>query len=403
MKVEEGPPLLMRCEQFMGTWGERAQLAWDALAREPTRGIPSRGIHVMDVPFVEQVTGRAPGDYARDPDAVYLAFQALAGTCYIDQYIPENPLTMGQEGFEPSSPRSATTGAERIVVDEMEIASPEDVVEHMERVVFPRRATEIESFDPDDPARIEQMVAAEREVQRRFGRDILKGPYAGGFQSFPYFHYNTYGYAGYFMAYGLYPEVMEKDFRQQADLAALRNRAAARAIVEGGLPRQVRLDHDMADSRGTLVDIRTLDEIWFPHFARAIRPLLDAGIRLLWHCDGNLMEMVPRLLEAGIGGFQGFQYEDGMDYERICRMTDRDGEPLVIEAGVSVTRTLPFGTRQDVAGELKWLVEKGPRTGLFLGASSSIVPGTRHENILALMEGLNHYREHGRPEAHTMP
>ncbi|MDA0335862.1 MAG: hypothetical protein O2782_11905 [bacterium] len=46
---------------------------------------------------------------------------------------------------------------------------------------------------------------------------------------------------------------------------------------------------------------------------RSIEPLVQAGVRLLWHCDGNLMEMVPRLLEAGIAGFQGFQYEDGMD------------------------------------------------------------------------------------------
>lgn len=383
-------------QQFAGAWGDRAQLAWDTLAMKPAAGIPCRGIHVMDVPFMEQATGGAPGDYARDPDGVYLAFQRLAGACFIDQYIPDNPLTMGPRGYESSRPREATTGAERIVVDDMVIASPEDVIEHMDRFVFPPRAGQIASFDPDDPARVEQMVAAECDVQRRFGSNILKGPYAGGFQSFPHFHYGTYGYANYFAAYALYPEVMEEDFRQQAELSVLRNRAAARAIVGGGLPRQVRLDHDMADSRGTLVDVRGLDEIWFPHFARAIGPFSEAGIRLTWHCDGNLMEMVPRLLEAGIAGFQGFQYEDGMDYEAICRMTDRNGERLLIEAGVSVTRTLPFGTPQDVATEMKWLVENGPPTGLFLGASSSITPGTRHENISALIEGLNYYRERSR-------
>ena len=59
-----------------------------------------------------------------------------------------------------------------------------------------------------------------------------------------------------------------------------------------------RLDHDMADSRGTLVDIKSLDNIWFPHFARAIEPLLKGGIKLVWHCGGNLMQMVPRLLEG---------------------------------------------------------------------------------------------------------
>jgi uroporphyrinogen decarboxylase len=147
---------------------------------------------------------------------------------------------------------------------------------------------------------------------------------------------------------------------------------------------------------GTLVRIETLDRLWFPHFARAIRPLLDAGVRLIWHCDGNLMQMVPRLLDAGLGGFQGFQYEHGMDYEAICRMTTRDGEPLFIIGGVSVTRTLPQGTPADVSAELKWLVENGPPVGLMLGGTSSITPGVPKENVQALIDGLNYYREHGR-------
>jgi hypothetical protein len=74
----------------------------------------------------------------------------------------------------------------------------------------------------------------------------------------------------------------------------------------------------MADSRGTLVDPKSLDKLWFPHFARCLEPMLETDVRMIWHCDGNLMEVVPRLLEIGVRGFQGFQYEDGMDYEKIC-------------------------------------------------------------------------------------
>jgi hypothetical protein len=371
-------------------------MALDVIEGKSTRGIPAWLVHVMDIPFMEDMTGHAPGDFQRDPDKVYLAFGKLAGVCYIDQYIPDNPLTMGHAGFDEHASRTMTTGAGIVELDGIQIDSPESVIEHMERVVFPRRERRMAEFNPDDPAVIEQLIAQECAVQRRFGFNMLKGPFMDGFQSFPIFHNYVYGYENYFMAYGAYPEVMERDFRQAADLAVLENRAAARAIIEGGLPRLVRLDYDMADSRGMLVSMKSLDQIWFPHFARAIRPFLDAGVRLIWHCDGNLSEMLPRLIAVGITGFQGFQYEDHMDYERICRMTDRDGNPLFILAGVSVTRTLPMGTKEDVVGELKWLVEHGPRTGFMLGASSSIVPGTPHENIKALMEGLNYYRQHGR-------
>jgi hypothetical protein len=359
-----------------------------------TTGVPNTGLNLMDVPLLESWAGCSPGAYRADPERVYLAFQRATGACMIDQFIPRNALTMSQYGYDgDTASRGPTTGAEEVRADGMPIRGPEDVVTHLEQVVFPQLRAQIEEFDEGDTYSVTRLVDAERLVQGRFGEDLLKVPY-GGFQAFPRFRYGLYGYQHYFSAYALYPELMAEDFRLQADLAVLQNKRSARAIVEGALPAVVRLDHDMADSRGTLVDIRSLDEIWFPHFARAIKPLLDANVRLIWHCDGNLMEMVPRLLEVGIGGFQGFQYEDGMAYEDICRMRDRDGERLMIWAGVSVTTTLPHGTPTQVRDQLRWLVRHGPRVGLVLGASSSITPGIPAENLATLVEGLAYYRDH---------
>jgi hypothetical protein len=380
---------------FADQWQENAQLALDTIAMRPTRGIPTWILNDMQWSHLEELSGNPPGSYPKEPVRVYREFHLKAGCCFIDQWIPENPLSIREQGYEGETPRGATTGAEQVVRDGIVIDSPEAVVEHLERFAFPALERWRRDLAAGADARVAQLIAGEVEVQTLFGPNMLKGPY-GGFFTFPGFQYGAYGYANYFMAYALYPDVLERGFKLHADAAEVFNRIAARAIVEGGLPRLLRLDHDMADSRGTLVQVETLDRLWFPHFARAIRPLLEAGIRLIWHCDGNLMAMVPRLLECGIGGFQGFQYEDGMDYERICAMRDREGRELVIIAGSSVTRTLPFGTPADVRRELDWLVSCGPRTGLFLGGSSSIAPGTPLANIQALAEGLRYYREHGR-------
>lgn len=383
-------------EQFEGRWDENARLARDVLKMKPSKGIPQWVLHVMDIPLLEELAGVEEGEYRKNPDEVYMAFQRKIGTCFIDQYLATNSLSMTERGYNSNTERGATTGLEQIERDGILIDSPEAVAEHIEQFVFPDLETQIAECDPENNDSVMALIDMECALQKRFGTNILKVPYSGGFQDFPYLRYGMYGYVNYFMAYALYPDIMEKDFSLQADLAEKKNAIAARAIVEGGLPKVVRLDHDMAGSRGTLVDVKSLDRIWFPHFARSIQPLLDAGIRLLWHCDGNLMQMVPRLIEAGIGGFQGFQYEDGMDYEAICKMTDRNGEPLMIWAGVSVTTTLPRGTKDDVVKELKRLVENGPRIGLFLGASSSITPGTNRENVKTLIEGLNYHRKHDR-------
>jgi hypothetical protein len=378
-------------------WQANAQLAFDTIALRPTHGLAIGGFGINDMQWshLEFFSGNPPGSYPREPIRVYREFQLATGVCFIDQWIPDNPLSMRDQGYGDDAEKGATTGAEEIVRDGMVIDSPEAAVEHMERYLFPSWKQWGRNLATHEEAEVARRIAGEVDVQTLFGPNMLKGPY-GGFFSFPGFLYGQYGYANYFMAYALYPEVIARGFQIHADASVIHNRIAARAILEGGLPRLVRLDHDMADSRGTLVDIKTLDDLWFPHFQRAIQPLLDAGIRLIWHCDGNLMAMVPRLLECGIGGFQGFQYEDGMDYEAICNMRTHDGDGLFIIGGVSVTRTLPHGTPADVKREIDWLVEKGPKVGLMLGCSSSIAPGVPLENMRTLIEGFAYYREHGR-------
>jgi hypothetical protein len=367
---------------------ETAQLALDTILQKPTGGIPGWLLHVMEHPLIERLAGCEPGSYRRHPDAVYLAMQHRLGTCLLDQYLADNPLTMGDHGYESMTARTATTGAESILLDGIDIVSPEAVVEHLDRFEFARLRQAI--ADWDEAARVNDIIRNEIELQERLGPQILKSGY--GYVSFPALAYTQYGYVNYFQAYALYPEMIEKHFSLQADLALLNNQAAARAILKAGLPPLYRLDHDMADSRGTLVSLKSLEKLWFPHFIRCLQPLFQTPLRLIWHCDGNLMQMLPPLLEAGLHGFQGFQYEDGMDYVRICKMKTRSGDPLIIIGGCSVTRTLPFGTPADVRRELHWLVENGPATGLFLGGSSSIPPGTPWENIRTLAEGLSYYR-----------
>ncbi|MCM8803082.1 MAG: hypothetical protein NC827_07225, partial [Candidatus Omnitrophica bacterium] len=310
----------------------------------------------------------------------------------LDQFIPENPLTMTQKGFDGKTSKTPTTGLKNFVLDGIVIDSPEAVVMHMEKFLIPTLRKAVDEFNEE--LTVKSIINQETTIQEKLGESVLKSGYS--YIKFPTLSYGYYGYENYFMAYLLYPDVVEKVFSLQADYAELHNAAAARAIIEGNLPLLYRLDHDMADSRGLLVSMKSLEKMWLPHFYRSIEPVLKTGINLIWHCDGNLTELIPYLLDCGIKGFQGFQYEAKMDYVKICNMKAKDGDSLIIVAGVSVTEVLPKGTPDQVKQQMRFLVENGPETGLFLAASSSITPGTNRENVLTFIEGLKYYREHGR-------
>ena len=58
---------------------------------------------------IERFAGAQPGDYLRDLDGTYLAFQKAIGTCLVDPFIPRNPLSMDQRGFQ--GPKGGTAGA----------------------------------------------------------------------------------------------------------------------------------------------------------------------------------------------------------------------------------------------------------------------------------------------------
>lgn len=144
---------------------------------------------------------------------------------------------MQDQGFDGKAERGATTGSEEIIRDGMVIDSPEAVVAHMEKHLFPQWEKWKHDLEVNAEVEVRKRIAGEVEVQQLFGMNMLKGPY-NGFFAFPPFLYGHYGYANYFMAYALYPEVIERGFRIHADASVIHNRIAARAIEEGGLPRR---------------------------------------------------------------------------------------------------------------------------------------------------------------------
>lgn len=372
----------------MKDFKENARMAYACIERGETSGIPIGLLHIMEHAVIERIANARPGDYKKDPHGVYVKMLQNSGVCMVDQYLAENPLSIGNKGYE-GGPNSASTGAVA-VLDGIRIDSPEAVVEHIDRFQIPELERAI--FDFDAAACGQNAVTAESKTQQLLGDNILKTGY--GQLLFPQLSYVTYGYENYFMAYALYPEVVDRYFTLQGIYAKKNNQAVVDAYLQAGLPKYHRLDHDMADSRGLLVDWQSLERAWYPAFLESIAPAAQADFTLLWHCDGNLMKMLPYLLEAGVNGFQGFQYEDGMDYLKICRMRARDGKSLVIQAGVSVTRELPMGTPRNVADQIRFLVENGPDTGLFLSFSSSCTPGVPWENIKTALEGFDYYRTH---------
>jgi hypothetical protein len=206
--------------------------------------------------------------------------------------------------------------------------------------------------------------------------------------------YSRWGYENYLIALAEYPDAMRRYFHHSALLGRLRNAAIATACQKHGLAPFVYSGQDICTSKGPIISPALLREIYFPELRWCVEPLLEAGIGIIWHCDGDIRSILPDILSLGVIGLQGFEEEHGVRYDDIVRLTDSQGRPLSVWGCVSVVSTLPHGSPEDVRRAVeRSFTLAGRGRGFVLSSTSSVMPEVPHENIDML---FGHGRDFGR-------
>jgi hypothetical protein len=202
---------------------------------------------------------------------------------------------------------------------------------------------------------------------------------------FPLYH--QYGYRAFLEACALYPEAVGKIWWARS----LRSRERAKVLAP--LYRELDLvpimfcGEDLCNNSGPMVGPAFLRQYYFPTVRMIVEPLVDAGVRLVHHCDGDIRLLVRDYLACGFSGLQGFQYELGVELPELRALRGPQGEELLFFTGLSVTRTLPFGTPDDVRAEVDYFLDStdGGR-GMFLFTSNVTGVEVPPENIRAAYE-----------------
>jgi uroporphyrinogen decarboxylase len=161
-----------------------------------------------------------------------------------------------------------------------------------------------------------------------------------------------------------------------------------RRILEVAGPGEIDLAFtadDIAGQNGLLMSLGMWEEHLKPFHVEINRLIHSFGTRVIYHSDGAVTAAVPGLIDMGIDVLQALQFDAaGMDPEDL---KGRFGHRLSFEGGVSVQRTLPFGTPDEVREEVRRLINVlGRGGGYILGPSHAIQAGTPAENIIAMFE-----------------
>ncbi len=160
------------------------------------------------------------------------------------------------------------------------------------------------------------------------------------------------------------------------------------AIIENACTRKVdifRFGDDWGHQRGVLMGPALWREFIKPRFKEMCRLVKSKGKFVMLHCCGKVDELFGDLIACGLDIFNPFQPEV-MD---VFEMKRRYGDSLTFYGGISIQRTLPFGTAQQVRDEVRRLLDAVGENGGYIASPSHDIPrDAKPENIAAMIEVL---------------
>ncbi len=145
---------------------------------------------------------------------------------------------------------------------------------------------------------------------------------------------------------------------------------------------------DVAGQQGLLMSCEMWRTFLKPRLAATVQAVKQANPAsfVFYHSDGNVEPLIPELIEIGIDILNPIQPEC-MDPAAIKR---RYGDRLSFWGTVSVQRTMPFGTPDEVRAEVRARIrEVGRGGGLILAPAHVLGPETRWENVVAFFEAAD--------------
>jgi uroporphyrinogen decarboxylase len=298
--------------------------------------------------------------------------------------VTANPTTLARERFAewlgPKSPLALASGE----VDEWGVWWRTGDFHHFAHIESPLRGVEnlaeLERYpwpDLDQPNRYE---GVRERVMALQSQGLAVAAYAGSvFEQSWYLR----GLENLMTDLVAKPEIANHLLQR----AAAFQQHAARQFARAGVDILITGD-DIAGQTGPLISL----EMW----RRFLKPLLAATARIVketnsatkvfYHSDGNVEAFIPDLIEIGIDILNPIQPES-MDPAAIKR---KYGDRLSFWGTVSVQRTMPLGTPDDVRAEVRARIrDVGCGGGLILAPAHVLGPETPWENIVAFFEAAD--------------
>ena len=169
---------------------------------------------------------------------------------------------------------------------------------------------------------------------------------------------------------GLLPEIFKisNEFNKEA---------ACRCVAAGCHAMWV--SDDLGDSSRGFLKLDHFRQLYLPYLVELTEYVDGLGVPVLLHCCGRFIDYLPDLAETKIAAIHPLQRTAGMD---LGWVKEHFGRRFCMIGNIDSSRTLPFGTPNDVATEVREAIGiAAPGGGYVLASDHSLHDGIPVENI----------------------
>jgi uroporphyrinogen-III decarboxylase len=187
------------------------------------------------------------------------------------------------------------------------------------------------------------------------------------------------------------PDYVQRLYEKLVDTWLLNLRRFADAVEDR--VQIVQICDDFGTQHSLFLSVDMFRNLVMPHYQRGLEWIHDnTEMKVLLHSDGAIFPLLPSLVEMGVDILNPVQTSAaGMDPVALKRDF---GDSLVFWGGsLDCQKTLPYGTPDDVAREVRRHVETfAPGGGYVFTSVHNVQANVPPENVVAMYDTALHYQ-----------
>lgn len=154
------------------------------------------------------------------------------------------------------------------------------------------------------------------------------------------------------------------------------------------------MGNDFGSQTGPLLGPELFERFIQPHLKRLVGLGRDHGLKVMMHCCGGLLDLIPLFIEAGLDALHAVQPScRGMD---LSMLKAQYGDRLVFNGAIDSHRVLIEGTPASVREATRDVLRiMMPNGGYICGASHDTILGeTPVENVVAMFDAVREFGDY---------